>query len=162
MTIFKDGFEYPANTFTTVDTNMGSGPTGAFCSIAIGGGGYPVISYRDNSNTTLKVAACGDVNCSKPGRLSRIKALFPKIKAHLLTCFPNFSPIELQKTIWSDVRFKPCQFSLTLFRILVLLRNGRFSLVHLTQQFALLGRFFLNHFLNCNVAGVLPDRLPPG
>ena len=67
MTIFRDGFESPPNTFTTVDTGLGSGPTGAFCSIAIGSNGFPVISYRDNINTTLKVAACSDVGCGIEG-----------------------------------------------------------------------------------------------
>lgn len=67
MAIFRDGFESPPNTFVTVDTGLGAGPTGAYCSIAIGGNGFPVISYRDNINSTLKVAACSDVACNEQG-----------------------------------------------------------------------------------------------
>lgn len=86
MTIFKDGFESPPNTYSTVDTDLGSGPTGAYCSIAIGGNGLPVISYRDNNNSTLKVAACGDVDCSESNitistvdGLSQISGLYATI-----------------------------------------------------------------------------------
>ncbi len=67
MTIFGDGFESPPNTFVTIDTELGSGPTGAFCTVAIGANGFPIISYRNNALHTLKVAACGDVYCSAAG-----------------------------------------------------------------------------------------------
>lgn len=67
MTIFGDGFESPPNTFVTLDTELGSGGTGSYCSVAIGDNGFPLISYRDNIATALKVAACSDVACSLPG-----------------------------------------------------------------------------------------------
>jgi len=46
---------------TTVDT---TGDTGSFTSIAIGVNGFPVISYRDNTNSDLRVAACSTATCS--------------------------------------------------------------------------------------------------
>jgi hypothetical protein len=66
ITIFKDGFESPPNTFTTVDTDLGGGGIGTYCSIAIGSAGFPLVSYRDDNNSSLKVAVCGDVDCSMP------------------------------------------------------------------------------------------------
>ena len=46
---------------TTVDSD---GNVGRYTSIAIGDNGYPVISYIDWINTTLKVAACTTTDCS--------------------------------------------------------------------------------------------------
>ncbi|MBL6634670.1 MAG: hypothetical protein ISP35_00565 [Ilumatobacteraceae bacterium] len=48
-------------TITTVDSD---GAVGYYTSIAIGDNGNPVISYRDSTNTALKVAACTTADCS--------------------------------------------------------------------------------------------------
>ena len=48
-------------TITTVDS---TGDVGVETSIAIGDNGYPVISYRDNTNSALKVAACTNADCT--------------------------------------------------------------------------------------------------
>ena len=48
-------------TITTVDSD---GIVGRYTSIAIGDNGYPVISYWDNSNSALRVAACTTTDCS--------------------------------------------------------------------------------------------------
>ena len=48
-------------TITTIDSD---GAVGYYTSIAIGDNGYPVISYRDSTNTALKVAACTATDCS--------------------------------------------------------------------------------------------------
>ena len=49
------------NTIRTLDS---TGNVGEFTSIAIGTDGFPVISYHDNTNLTLKVAKCGDASCT--------------------------------------------------------------------------------------------------
>ena len=46
---------------TTVDSD---GIVGRYTSIAIGSNGYPVISYWDNTNSALKVAACTTTDCT--------------------------------------------------------------------------------------------------
>ena len=48
-------------TITTVDSD---GIVGRFTSIAIGDNGNPVISYWDNSNSALRVAACTNSDCT--------------------------------------------------------------------------------------------------
>jgi len=40
------------------------GDVGQFTAIAIGTNGYPIISYRDNTNDDLKVAACTNPTCT--------------------------------------------------------------------------------------------------
>ena len=79
------GLSLPPNTFAAVDTGLGTGPIGAFCSIAIGSNGFPVISYRDNINITLKVAACSDVNCNEQGISISILDGAPKVCAFLMS-----------------------------------------------------------------------------
>jgi hypothetical protein len=48
------------NTLTTIDS---VGDVGQYTSITIGADGYPVISYYDNTNHTLKVAKCANQYC---------------------------------------------------------------------------------------------------
>lgn len=60
--IFKDGFEDPLNTISVVDDSVSS--VGKYTSIAIGVDGYPVISYNDLQNDSLKVAKCNDTKCA--------------------------------------------------------------------------------------------------
>jgi hypothetical protein len=50
-------------TCTTVDSSADVGKNN---SITVGMDGYPVISYIDTSNKTLKFARCGDKSCSTP------------------------------------------------------------------------------------------------
>jgi hypothetical protein len=49
------------NTITTVDS---SGDVGNYTSITIGKDGLPIISYFDDTNDDLKVAHCGNADCS--------------------------------------------------------------------------------------------------
>lgn len=49
------------NTTTTVDS---SGSVGSDTSISIGSDGFPVVSYFDGTNGDLKVAKCGNADCS--------------------------------------------------------------------------------------------------
>jgi hypothetical protein len=49
------------NTLTTVDA---ADTVGEYSSVAIGLDGLPVISYRDQTNLSLKVAHCGNAECS--------------------------------------------------------------------------------------------------
>ena len=60
-----------ANTADLVSIPVGSTPVtvdapgiGYSSSIAIGANGLPIISYQDNSNSDLRVAACADLACS--------------------------------------------------------------------------------------------------
>jgi hypothetical protein len=46
---------------TTVDN---AGQVGRYSSITIGPDGFALISYRDTTNLTLKVAHCASVNCA--------------------------------------------------------------------------------------------------
>jgi hypothetical protein len=48
-------------TITTIDSE---GDVGVETSIAVGDNGYPVITYRDNTNSALKVAACTTTDCT--------------------------------------------------------------------------------------------------
>jgi hypothetical protein len=49
------------NVVNTVDSG---GDVGRFTSITIGADGLPIISYLDKTNSTLKVAHCGNSNCN--------------------------------------------------------------------------------------------------
>lgn len=54
-------------TCSTVDTLTAideTGIVGSYASMAIGGDGYPIISYYDSSNTRLKVVHCTSANCT--------------------------------------------------------------------------------------------------
>jgi hypothetical protein len=51
------------NLTRTVDS-AGANITGLYTSIAIGGDGFPVISYQDSTVDTLRVAKCGDALCA--------------------------------------------------------------------------------------------------
>ncbi len=63
------------NTNVTVDGigNMG-GNIGRHNSIAIGIDGLPLISYYNNSNGTLKVVKCGNLNCSSGNIITTVDA----------------------------------------------------------------------------------------
>ena len=49
---------------------------GEWNSIAIGSDGFPVISYRDNTNNALKVAHCTNVVCTSSGTTTVDNAVF--------------------------------------------------------------------------------------
>ena len=50
------------NTITAVDS---AGNVGEYTSVTVGADGLPVISYYDDTNGNLKVAHCGDPDCSE-------------------------------------------------------------------------------------------------
>ena len=56
-------------TITTVDSG---GIVGWYTSIAIGSNGYPVISYYDDANSALEVAACNNAGCTVASTISTI------------------------------------------------------------------------------------------
>ena len=60
--LFVSGFESPQNTLTVLDNT--SCDVGRHSSIAIGADGYPVISYHDLIEGTLKYIKCNDAACS--------------------------------------------------------------------------------------------------
>ncbi len=49
------------NTLTTVDS---TGDVGSWTSVALNASGFPIVSYTDNTNTSLKLAVCGNATCS--------------------------------------------------------------------------------------------------
>ena len=57
------------NILTAVDM---IGNVGLFTSITIGADGFPVISYKDNTNLDLKVAHCGNHSCSVNNTLTAV------------------------------------------------------------------------------------------
>lgn len=58
-----------SNLITTVDSN---GDVGLYPSLVLDSNGYPVISYLDLTNFSLKLAHCGDVNCSSRNSLQTV------------------------------------------------------------------------------------------
>jgi hypothetical protein len=54
----------PAAEISVVDDPANGDEVGEFTSIALGNDGFPVISYYDRTNGRLKVAKCGDLNCT--------------------------------------------------------------------------------------------------
>ena len=58
----------PASTNYTIDSN---GYVGGYTSIAIGTNGNPIISYWDDSNLDLKIAACNNPTCTGTTELER-------------------------------------------------------------------------------------------
>lgn len=59
------------NSLTTVDS---TGDVGSFTSIALGSDGFPVISYYDGTNSSLKVAHCGDTSCASGNALTTVES----------------------------------------------------------------------------------------
>jgi hypothetical protein len=57
-------------TLTIVDSTVAN--VGAYTSLAMGQDGYPVISYKDSTNSSLKVAKCGNAACSTGNTLTTV------------------------------------------------------------------------------------------
>ena len=57
------------NLITTVDSN---GDVGLYPALVLDSSGHPVISYLDLTNFSLKLARCGDVNCSSDNSLQTV------------------------------------------------------------------------------------------
>ena len=57
------------NLITTVDSN---GDVGLYPALVLDSSGHPVISYLDLTNFALKLARCGDVNCSSGNSLQTV------------------------------------------------------------------------------------------
>jgi LPXTG-site transpeptidase (sortase) family protein len=57
------------NTLTTVDSVW---DVGTFTSLVLNSSGFPVISYYDETNFDLKVAACGNATCSAGNTLTTV------------------------------------------------------------------------------------------
>lgn len=45
---------------------------GRYTSLAIGSDGFPIVSYRDDQNTSLRVAKCGNVDCTSGATLTTV------------------------------------------------------------------------------------------
>ena len=63
----------PAYTITTLDGALDN--VGRYTSITIGFDGFPIISYYDVTNTSLKVAKCVDGACAMPATITPIEGL---------------------------------------------------------------------------------------
>jgi Tol biopolymer transport system component len=59
------------NTVTTVDS---SGNVGIWSSLALNSSGFPVISYNDQTNGDLKLAACGNATCTSGNTITVVDA----------------------------------------------------------------------------------------
>jgi hypothetical protein len=74
----SDGLTLDLNVLHCNDANCGpggdstvpvdtAGDVGYFLSLGLEGAGFPVVSYRDNTNGDLKVLHCNDANCAPGG-----------------------------------------------------------------------------------------------
>ena len=61
---------FVGNTLTAVDSGTDGGYNNS--SITIGADGYPLISYYDYNNHTLKIAKCGNASCSSGNTLTTV------------------------------------------------------------------------------------------
>jgi LPXTG-site transpeptidase (sortase) family protein len=57
------------NTLTTVDS---IGNVGYATSLALNSSDFPIIGYKDNTNQNLKIAVCGNANCSAGNTLTTV------------------------------------------------------------------------------------------
>lgn len=57
-------------TLTIVDSTVVN--VGAYTSLAMGQDGYPVISYKDSTNSTMKVAKCGTASCATGNTITTV------------------------------------------------------------------------------------------
>jgi len=61
------------NTITTVDGNVDPFPNvGKYTSVTVGKDGLPIISYYDETNDDLKVAHCGNVDCTSSNTITTV------------------------------------------------------------------------------------------
>ena len=61
------------NTITTVDGNLDPFPdVGNYTSVTVGKDGLPIISYYDETNDDLKVAHCGNVDCTSSNTITTV------------------------------------------------------------------------------------------
>ena len=59
-------------TITSLSTIDSTGDVGQYASITIGVDGNPIISYQDETNGSLKVAACSDTTCSGTATITTV------------------------------------------------------------------------------------------
>ena len=62
-------------TITSLSTIDSTGDVGQYASITIGVDGNPIISYHDETNGSLKVAACSDTTCSGTATITTVDQL---------------------------------------------------------------------------------------
>ncbi len=67
-----DNVACSSTTITLVDAGTAGANVGQYTSIAIGSDTFPVISYYDVTNTSLKVAKCVDVKCSGAATITTV------------------------------------------------------------------------------------------
>jgi len=94
-----------ATTLRTVDA---TGDTGFFTSIAIGTNGFPVISYFDNTNVDLRVAACANVTCSTATTTTVDPSLFTGYDTSIAIGVNGFPVISYRDGSNADLRVAAC------------------------------------------------------